>query len=85
MNKTVEEAIGLMDAYDVDGDHTLEPSEFVLFMVDFASLAGTDLDETLDFMIVVSSLEENSEAELMYLAALAELASEEDEEEEEAA
>jgi len=85
MNKTVEEAIGLMDAYDVDGDHTLEPSEFVLFMVDFASLAGTDLDETLDFMIVVSSLEENSEAELMYLAALAEFASEEDEEEEEAA
>jgi len=72
MKSTVEEAFGLMDAYDVDGDHTLDPAEFCLFMVEFAKLAGTDLDDTLDFMIVQSAMQENSEAEVKYLKALSE-------------
>eukprot|EP00527_Entomoneis_sp_CCMP2396_P002883 CAMPEP_0198150216 /NCGR_PEP_ID=MMETSP1443-20131203/49969_1 /TAXON_ID=186043 /ORGANISM="Entomoneis sp., Strain CCMP2396" /LENGTH=443 /DNA_ID=CAMNT_0043815469 /DNA_START=61 /DNA_END=1392 /DNA_ORIENTATION=- len=67
---TVDEAIGLMETYDVDGDHNLSPTEFCLFMVQFAELAGAGLDDTLDFMIATSALETNSEAEVKFLRAL---------------
>lgn len=72
METTVDEAIGLMEAYDVDGDHTLNRPEFCLFMVQFAQLAGAGLDETLDFMVAVSSVEQNSDAEVRLMKALTE-------------
>ena len=72
MKSTVNEAIELMDAFDVDRDQKLNCQEFVLFIVQFAKLAETDLDDLLDFMIVTSALKENDEAEVKYLKSLME-------------
>ena len=64
MKSTVNEAIALMDAYDVNGDNSLDPAEFVLFMVQFAKMAEADLDDTLDFMIATSAMTWNNEEDL---------------------
>ena len=61
-----------MGTFDLDGDQTLNNKEFVVFLVQFANLAGADLDDMLDFMIVTSGLKENTEAEVNYVKALTE-------------
>ena len=70
MQTTVDEAISLMDAFDLDQDQKLNRSEFILFLVQFAKMAETDFDEMLDFMIVTAAIKENSEAEVKYLKSL---------------
>ncbi|KAL7556119.1 hypothetical protein ACA910_020202 [Epithemia clementina (nom. ined.)] len=72
LSTTVDEAVALMEAFDLDQDQKLNLKEFVVFLVQFANLAATDLDEMLDFMIVTAALKENDEAELKFLKALAE-------------
>merc|ERR1712043_114241 len=71
MGTTVDKAIALMESYDINGDNHLDEKEFTSFSVQFANMAKADLDETLDFMIVKSSIgNDNEEAEMKFLNAI---------------
>lgn len=66
METTVDEAKQVMSEFDKN-KLGLTREEFAKFMVNFARSADLDLVDFLDFMIVVTALQENTEAELEYM------------------
>jgi Ca2+-binding EF-hand superfamily protein len=73
MKTTVEETVKVLRTFDKDQDGQLNSQEFAAFMINFASSANTPLVDMLDFMIVLSSLKENTAAEEEYMDFIGEL------------
>lgn len=70
MKTTVEESTQVMSTFDKAGDGRLSEQDFATFIVNFASTANIELVDMLDFMIVVSALKENTDAEQEYIKAV---------------
>jgi antitoxin component HigA of HigAB toxin-antitoxin module len=60
-----------MIGFDEDGSQTLDRIEFANAMVKYAKAAEVPLDELVDFMCVVSVMEENSPEEEAFFHAIA--------------
>ena len=69
---TVEESMEAMISFDTDRDQKLDRKEFAEFLIQFAATANVSLNELIDFMVVSSSLKDNSEAETAYISSVKE-------------
>jgi len=70
IDTTVEETMAAMVAYDTNNDQKLDRKEFAEFLVHFAEASDVSISELIDFMVVTSSLRDNSEAEEKYIASI---------------
>jgi len=66
----MEETTHVIHTFNKNADGKLNKQEFATFIVNFASTANIELVDMLDFMIVVSALKDNTEAEQEYLKAI---------------
>jgi hypothetical protein len=70
IDTTVEETMAAMVSFDTNHDQRLDRKEFAEFLVHFAEVSDVSLSELIDFMVVTSSLRDNSEAEAKYIASI---------------
>ena len=70
IDTTVEETMAAMVAYDSNNDQKLDRKEFAEFLIHFAEASDVSLNELIDFMVVMSSLRDNSEAEAKYITSI---------------
>jgi Ca2+-binding EF-hand superfamily protein len=70
IDTTVEETMAAMVAYDTNNHKNLDRKEFAEFLIHFAEASDVALSELIDFMVVTSSLRDNSEAEAKYIASI---------------
>lgn len=70
IDTTVEETMAAMVAYDANNDQKLDRKEFAGFLIHFAEASDVSVSELIDFMVVTSSLRDNSEAEAKYIASI---------------
>ncbi len=70
IDTTVEETMAAMVAYDTNNDQKLDRKEFAEFLIHFAEASDVALSELIDFMVVTSSLRDNSEAEAKYISSI---------------
>jgi hypothetical protein len=59
-----------MSTFDISHDGGLNREEFAVFVIKFATLLRSDLNDMIDFMIVTTALKENTEAEKKYMNAV---------------
>jgi Ca2+-binding EF-hand superfamily protein len=72
MESTVDDTVAALMSFDTDGDQQLDKNEFAQFLVQFAASCNVPISDLLDFMVVSSSLKDNSEAEADYIASIKE-------------
>jgi hypothetical protein len=72
MDSTVDDTVAAMMSFDSDGDQQLDKEEFARFLVQFAASSNVPVSDLIDFMVVSSSLKNNSEAEANYIASIKE-------------
>lgn len=70
VDTTLDEMMAAMIAFDRNNDQKLDRKEFAEFLCSFAEASDVSLSELLDFMVVTSSLRDNSEAEEKYIASI---------------
>lgn len=70
IDTTVEETMAAMVTYDTNNDQKLDRKEFAEFLIHFAEASDVALSELIDFMVVTSSLRDNSEAESKYISSI---------------
>mmetsp|Transcript_3479 Transcript_3479/g.5334 ORF Transcript_3479/g.5334 Transcript_3479/m.5334 type:complete len:445 (-) Transcript_3479:133-1467(-) len=70
LNRTVEETIAVMNEFDKDSKNKLNRKEFIAFLTKFAKTAEVNLSDLVDFMVVKSTLRENTDEEKDYLNAI---------------
>ena len=63
----MEESKHVMEHFDNNHSGNLDKQEFSSFVVNFATSAGVDLLDMIDFMLVVMALKDNAEAEKEYV------------------
>lgn len=71
LEESVQRAAMLMIGFDEDQSQTLDKIEFARAMVKYAKAAEVALDELVDFMCVVSVMEENSPQEKAFFHGIA--------------
>jgi hypothetical protein len=71
IDESIQRAALVMIGFDEDGSQTLDRIEFANAMVKYAKAAEVPLDELVDFMCVVSVMEENSPEEEAFFHAIA--------------
>ena len=65
----------MIHEFNHDHSGTLDKQEFASFIVNFAKQANFDLMKMLDFMLVVTSLKDNDEAEKDFVDTLGAISS----------
>ena len=70
LEATVDETASIMSSFDISHDGGLHREEFAVFVIKFATLLRSDLNDMIDFMIVTTALKENTEAEKKYMNAV---------------
>jgi Ca2+-binding EF-hand superfamily protein len=70
LETTVDETASIMSTFDISHDGGLNREEFAVFVIKFATLLRSDLNDMIDFMIVTTALKENTEAEKKYMNAV---------------
>uniref|UniRef100_A0A7S1GHV2 EF-hand domain-containing protein n=1 Tax=Cyclophora tenuis TaxID=216820 RepID=A0A7S1GHV2_CYCTE len=71
VDETAQDAATILAGFDADKNQTLNRIEFATSLVSYAKEAEVELTELVDFLVVASVMEENSDEEKAYIRSIA--------------